>query len=110
MAEMDAGLPKINVCYIYRVPWYCAKSLYRHQSFNLPTTPLCWCYIILILQMKEIRYRLRNLTKGILLESDIVQICLTQVFTFLTTALRDQMVDKVYLDLNIFSTVPYYMS
>lgn len=50
VAEMDAWWPETNVCYIYCVPWiYCAKSLYRHESFNFPTAPLGWCYIILIL-------------------------------------------------------------
>lgn len=26
IAEMDGGLPETNACYIYHVPWYCAKS------------------------------------------------------------------------------------
>lgn len=30
IAEMDAGLPKTNACYIYHVRQYCT-SLYMHQ-------------------------------------------------------------------------------
>ena len=54
VAQMDAGLPQTDACYIYHVPWYCAKSLYMHQQFFLCTTSLIWCYIILILKMRKI--------------------------------------------------------
>lgn len=54
VAEMDAGLPQTDACYIYHTPWYCAKSLYMHQQFYLCTTSLGWCYIILILKMRQI--------------------------------------------------------
>lgn len=49
VAEMDIGLLETNAYYIYYVPWYCAKPLYMYKSFNFLTTPLGWCYIILIL-------------------------------------------------------------